>query len=78
MLANPVVGQPSSDALRALLCQKLHVTSIRFSPSGMWPGGVTAANHAKLVFVDNQAFYIYSRLDAGSGPKPRSASCNST
>ncbi len=61
MIANPVANQPAGDALRALLCQKLHVTSIRFSASGTWPGGVTAANHAKLVFVDDQAFYIGSQ-----------------
>jgi hypothetical protein len=61
MIANPVANQPSGDALRALSCQKLHVTSIRSSPSGTWPGGVTAANHAKLVFVDDQAFYIGSQ-----------------
>jgi hypothetical protein len=54
-------GGPTGAALRALLCAKLHVAPLRFAADGLWADGVPPANHAKLVFVDDQAFYIGSQ-----------------
>jgi phosphatidylserine/phosphatidylglycerophosphate/cardiolipin synthase-like enzyme len=61
MIAHPLPNAPTGAALRALLCQRLHVAPLRFSPEGTWAGGVPAANHAKLVLIDDQAFYIGSQ-----------------
>jgi phosphatidylserine/phosphatidylglycerophosphate/cardiolipin synthase-like enzyme len=64
---NPPPGAPSGAALRELLCRKLHVAPLRFSAEDAFPDGVPYPNHAKLVLIDDQAFYIGSQnqYDAG-------------
>jgi len=61
MIENPVPGMPTGAALDDLLCERLHVTSLRFGPDETFPGGVTFPNHAKMVMVDDQAVYIGSQ-----------------
>lgn len=52
-----VTGQ----ALVELICSKLHVAPLRFSDEDVFPSGNAFGNHAKLVMVDGQAFYIGSQ-----------------
>jgi len=54
-------GAPTSGALDALLCQRLHVAPLRFSSEDRYPGGGEPGNHAKLVVVDDLAFYVGSQ-----------------
>ena len=55
-LSNPFA---SADA-RAAICKEVGLAHIRSIPAASWPNGKDFANHAKLVAVDNQAFYIGS------------------
>lgn len=63
---NPPPGV-AAGAVRELLCQRLHVAPLRFSSEDSFPSGVSYPNHAKLVMVDDQAFYLGSQnqYDAG-------------
>lgn len=60
IVANPPAGMPSGAALRALLCQHLHIAPLRFAADGTFDGTVPG-NHAKLLMADDQAFYIGSQ-----------------
>jgi phosphatidylserine/phosphatidylglycerophosphate/cardiolipin synthase-like enzyme len=50
----------TDDELNNLLCEKLHLTTLRFGPSDTWPNGVTFANHSKFFMVDDEVFYVGS------------------
>jgi len=52
---------PHDAALRALLCDKLHLAQLRYGADTQWPDGSLFANHAKAISVDEQAFYIGSQ-----------------
>lgn len=67
VLASPPPGAPSGQALRDLLCQKLHVAPLRFSAEDSFADGTPLPNHSKFVMIDDQAFYIGSQnqYDAG-------------
>jgi phosphatidylserine/phosphatidylglycerophosphate/cardiolipin synthase-like enzyme len=54
-------GYPHDAALRALLCDKLHLTSLRYGADATWPSGVPMANHDKVIVTDDQAFYVGSQ-----------------
>ena len=55
--------------LVAVLCNKLHLTSIRYSSEDVWPGASTPIpNHAKFMMVDDQAFYVGSHNLYPSSP----------
>jgi hypothetical protein len=54
-------GAPTGPALDALLCQKLRVAPLRFSTESRFPDGVSYPNHANLVMVDEQGFYLGSQ-----------------
>ena len=60
-------GRPAGQALRDLLCQKLHLAPLRFSSEETFPDGTPLPNHAKFVMIDDQAFYLGSQnqYDAG-------------
>ena len=47
--------------IRDILCDKLHVTTLRSSADDTWPDGRNFGNHAKFVVVDDEAFYIGSQ-----------------
>lgn len=54
-------GAPTGDALNDLLCQRLHLTTIRFGANDTWFDGQTPpGTHAKTIAVDGQAFYVGS------------------
>src|SRR5207253_1174524 len=61
MISAPPAGMPTGAALDDLLCAHLHIAPLRFSAETAFPDGVSYPNHAKLVFVDDQAFYIGSQ-----------------
>jgi phosphatidylserine/phosphatidylglycerophosphate/cardiolipin synthase-like enzyme len=61
MISNAAPGTPTGAALDDLLCAHLHVAPLRFSAENAFPDGVPYPNHAKLVMVDDQAFYIGSQ-----------------
>ena len=67
VVANPPPGAPTGQALRDLLCQKLHLAPLRFSSEETFPDGTPLPNHAKFVMIDDQAFYLGSQnqYDAG-------------
>ena len=46
--------------LNNLLCNKMHLTTLRFGPSDKWKNGGTFANHAKFIMVDDAVFYVGS------------------
>jgi phosphatidylserine/phosphatidylglycerophosphate/cardiolipin synthase-like enzyme len=50
----------SGPALNNLLCDKMHLTTLRFGPSEHWKDGGTFANHAKFIMVDDAVFYVGS------------------
>ncbi len=50
----------SYDRARAMVCSDVGLGGIRNGPAATWPDGEKFANHAKLVEVDDQAFYIGS------------------
>jgi phosphatidylserine/phosphatidylglycerophosphate/cardiolipin synthase-like enzyme len=52
---------PSGTDPVALLCDKLHLAHLRSSSADAWPDGRTLANHAKLIVVDDRAFYLGSQ-----------------
>lgn len=54
-------GVPKGAALRELLCEKLHVASLRYGPDATWPSGVPFASHDKGIAVDEQGFYVGSQ-----------------
>ena len=45
---------------RERLCQDVGLATIRDRAAGSWPGGKPFRNHAKLVPVDDRAFYVGS------------------
>jgi phosphatidylserine/phosphatidylglycerophosphate/cardiolipin synthase-like enzyme len=50
-----------SDAIRQLLCERLHLAYLRYGESESWPSGVGLAHHDKTIAVDEQGFYIGSQ-----------------
>jgi phosphatidylserine/phosphatidylglycerophosphate/cardiolipin synthase-like enzyme len=58
---HPQPGAPTGAALNALLCQKLHIAPLRFSSDEAFPDGTPLPNHAKLVLVDDRAFFVGSQ-----------------
>ena len=54
-------GAPTGAALQALVCGKLAVAPIRFSADDAFTTGGVPGNHAKLLFVDDAAFYVGSQ-----------------
>lgn len=50
----------SWDDLQKLVCDKLHLTTLRFGPDNNWPNGYEFAQHAKFVMVDEAVFYVGS------------------
>jgi phosphatidylserine/phosphatidylglycerophosphate/cardiolipin synthase-like enzyme len=51
---------PAAEA-RAKLCQDVGLAKLRNGPRGTWANGKPFSNHAKLVAVDDEAFYIGSQ-----------------
>jgi phosphatidylserine/phosphatidylglycerophosphate/cardiolipin synthase-like enzyme len=45
----------------AEMCQRVHFSTVRSSTAATWPNGRPLANHAKVVIVDDQAFYVGSQ-----------------
>lgn len=56
----PDLLPPGTDP-RALICSKLQLMRLRSSASETWPDGNTIANHAKVIMVDDKAFYVGSQ-----------------
>jgi phosphatidylserine/phosphatidylglycerophosphate/cardiolipin synthase-like enzyme len=54
-------GAPAGAALQTLVCSKLQVAPIRFSADDAFTSGGVPGNHAKLLMVDDAAFYIGSQ-----------------
>ena len=52
---------PANTTTSSMLCSRFHVTTLRPSADDRWPDGASFANHAKLVIVDDAAFYIGSQ-----------------
>ncbi len=50
----------SAATARLRLCQDVGLATIRERVASTWPGGMPSRNHAKLVAVDDRAFYIGS------------------
>ncbi len=44
-----VAGYPKGEALRALVCAKLHLAPLRYGADATWPDGTPFANHAKTL-----------------------------
>lgn len=54
-------GAPQGTKLTDLLCNKLHLTTLRFGPSDQWPDPpYEFANHSKFFMVDDKVFYVGS------------------
>jgi phosphatidylserine/phosphatidylglycerophosphate/cardiolipin synthase-like enzyme len=53
-------GLPLAQA-REKLCQDVGLATLRNGPRPTWPNGKPFSNHAKLVAVDDEAFYIGSQ-----------------
>jgi phosphatidylserine/phosphatidylglycerophosphate/cardiolipin synthase-like enzyme len=53
-------GKSPAEA-RTLVCQDVELATLRNGPLPKWPNGNPFSNHAKLVAVDNEAFYIGSQ-----------------
>jgi hypothetical protein len=51
---------PTAQA-RVKLCQDVGLTALRNGPRATWANGKPFSNHAKLVAVDDEAFYIGSQ-----------------
>ncbi|MBV9944576.1 MAG: hypothetical protein JO262_20800 [Solirubrobacterales bacterium] len=51
---------PAAQA-RAELCRDVGLASVRNGPGATWANGSSFANHAKLVAVDDEAFYVGSQ-----------------
>ena len=59
--ANPSL-LPAGASARDLVCERLHLTTLRFAPGeDTWPDGANIANHAKLFIVDDAAFFMGSQ-----------------
>jgi phosphatidylserine/phosphatidylglycerophosphate/cardiolipin synthase-like enzyme len=43
------------------LCQHVHLSYLRSSAAETWPDRMPLANHAKVVIIDDQAFYVGSQ-----------------
>jgi phosphatidylserine/phosphatidylglycerophosphate/cardiolipin synthase-like enzyme len=54
------MGLPLEQA-REKLCQDVGLATLRNGPRPTWPNGKVFSNHAKLVAVDDEAFYIGSQ-----------------
>jgi phosphatidylserine/phosphatidylglycerophosphate/cardiolipin synthase-like enzyme len=55
------LGAPEDKKLTELLCEKLHLTTLRFGPSDKWPDPpYEFANHSKFFMVDDKVFYVGS------------------
>jgi phosphatidylserine/phosphatidylglycerophosphate/cardiolipin synthase-like enzyme len=52
---------PAGQRVRDIICDKLHVTTLRPSTDDVWPDGRHFGNHAKFVVVDDEAFYMGSQ-----------------
>ena len=61
-LINMVAAQQQVgyDRARAMVCRDVGLGGVHNGPGATWAGGEKFANHAKLVEVDDQAFYIGS------------------
>jgi phosphatidylserine/phosphatidylglycerophosphate/cardiolipin synthase-like enzyme len=46
---------------QAEICQRIHFANLRSSTSATWADGSPLANHAKVVIVDDRAFYVGSQ-----------------
>lgn len=56
-----VPNAPKGKKLTELLCNKLHLTTLRFGPSNKWPDPpYEFANHSKFLMVDDKVFYVGS------------------
>jgi hypothetical protein len=54
-------AHPHHPDATALLCSKLKLMRLRSSASETWRDGRTLANHAKVIVVDDRAFYVGSQ-----------------
>jgi hypothetical protein len=45
---------------RAMVCRDVYLAGIRNGNGPTWPNGSAFSNHAKVVMVDNSAFYMGS------------------
>jgi phosphatidylserine/phosphatidylglycerophosphate/cardiolipin synthase-like enzyme len=45
----------------AEICQRIHFSNLRASSSATWADGSPLANHAKVVIIDDRAFYVGSQ-----------------
>ncbi len=52
---------PKVASASALICNSFTLMRLRSSDSETWPSGGTLANHAKIVVVDDRAFYVGSQ-----------------
>jgi PLD-like domain len=52
---------PAGTDVEALICKKLHLVNLRSSARSDWPDGRKLASHAKLLVVDDRAFYLGSQ-----------------
>ncbi len=58
--AHPAAVPAGVDPM-AVLCERLHVSLLRFGPDDTWEDGAGIGNHSKMVFVDDRTFYIGSQ-----------------
>jgi phosphatidylserine/phosphatidylglycerophosphate/cardiolipin synthase-like enzyme len=49
---------PVGTVARDLICTRFNAALLRFSNEDVWPGGANIGNHAKLIVVDDLAFYL--------------------
>lgn len=54
-------AHPRHPDATALLCSKLRLMRLRSSAAEAWRDGRTLANHAKVIVVDDRAFYVGSQ-----------------
>lgn len=53
---------PSRRSARDLVCERLHLTTLRFAAGeDTWTDGANIANHTEFFIVDDQAFYMGSQ-----------------
>jgi phosphatidylserine/phosphatidylglycerophosphate/cardiolipin synthase-like enzyme len=57
---------PRAADVHALLCEQLHVAPLRFGPDAAWADGTGFANHASVLVVDDEVFYLGSQALADS------------
>ena len=58
--SGPAKTKEDLDKLRATLCDRVHLTTLRFSNDDTWSGGRNPGNHAKVWVVDDKIFYVGS------------------